>query len=92
MKDITALDMAVDAHDCMRDMHGEMMMEIGGEASFHPYNEELAAAVFKLISTSAHAVAELSDRARRARLNLIWQTFVAEQRGAKPHGPETTRS
>jgi hypothetical protein len=92
MKEITALDMACDATRCLQDMHSEMMFAVGGEDAFDPYDEDLATAVFKLVSTSTHAVAKLSDRARRARLNLIWRTFVAEQQGAKPHDPETTRS
>ncbi len=77
---INPLAMAVDAHDCMHDMIGEMMEIIGGNGVFDPYDSELSNAIGDLIFKASDGVFELSDRARVARLNLIWKSFVEEQK------------
>jgi hypothetical protein len=74
------LDKAVDAHNNLIDAEGNMMFAVAGNAAFEPFDDELNTAVVELVCKASAAVEELSPRARRARLNLIWRDFVAEQK------------
>lgn len=62
------------------DLEGEAMHEVGGCAAFDPFDEKLSEEVADLISTSYNACADLSERARRARLNAIWRQFVEDHK------------
>ena len=83
------LIMAVDAFDCLTDMECDMMAAISGDAAFDHYDEALGSAIVGLVITSTSACFELSPRARTARLNLIWRSFVETQRNLRsPHDSE----
>ena len=71
---------AVAIQDSLLEIQGEIMHAIAGDAAFEPFDDELCAAVEELIYKSTDAVTHLSPRARHARLNMIWQSFVTEQK------------
>lgn len=77
---------AVMARNHALDIESDLMFEIGGEAAFDPFDEQLATDVANLVGNALDAVMQLSPRARQARLNLIWRGFIAEQKRKRgPH-------
>ncbi len=82
---------AVDAYEKLLDAEGNVMFEVSGEAAFEPFDQALCDAVSGRVSTAADAIRQLSPRARRARLNAIWDDFLREQQKARePAGQEGT--
>jgi hypothetical protein len=67
------LECALELDDRLSEVHCEMMYEVSGEADF---DDELCDAVHDLISKAGDACKSLSPRARRARLNALWNDFV----------------
>lgn len=75
-----SLARAIDAYNHLCDEECDLMFEIAGEAAFDPFDGDLHSAAADLICNTAHSLDNLSSRARRARINLIWKDFVTEQK------------
>jgi len=82
-----ALSMAIDSMDCILDMRHEMLHAVVGsdtELCKSP-DPEVMAAIDQLILTAHQSVKKLSSRARDGRLNLLWTSFVSEQKLLREH-------
>lgn len=70
---------AVEVYNHLLEIEGNLMYAIVGDAAFTPFNETLCDDVENLVRSTSDVLTHLAPRGRRARLNLIWKDFVAEQ-------------
>lgn len=69
---------AVKIYDQILSMEADIMVAVGGKGALENFDDALHTEVYNLIGDAWNATTKLSDRARRARLNAIWATFVKE--------------
>jgi hypothetical protein len=72
---------AFDAYDALADEHANVVHELAGCAGFD--DQALLVESYDLIQNAWDAARELSPRARRARLNLIWEDFRKKHQRAR---------
>jgi hypothetical protein len=84
MNECNPLHEAVQTWERYLDAHAHVMVHVGDEECLDNFDEKLSIEVNDFIIDSYDAVALLSPRARRARLNARWRDFIASRKTLTP--------